>query len=126
MCVQNWARGQMKLLRQDGADDITLVRFLMTQRNRSVVIDYVHAYLGKSAATNAFAEELLKCARPLAAACLLAVSSTCGTNIQQLMLVGTSLQMPDATELQSCRLSGCISARKSGFRIAFVLALAWR
>ena len=60
--LQSWARGQMKQLRRDGADDITLVQFLMTQRNRSVVIEYVHTYLGASAQTNAFAEEFLKCA----------------------------------------------------------------
>ena len=58
--MQDWAQGQMRQLRRDGQSDITLVKWLMTQKSRADVVEYVHMYLGASAATSAFTDEFLK------------------------------------------------------------------
>lgn len=56
--MQAWCKEQM--LKLQGQDDLTLVRFLLSCSSTGEVAEYISAYLGKSAEVSKFTSEFLK------------------------------------------------------------------
>ena len=58
--MQAWCRTQLKPLWRDGSDVTLFIKFAAMQTVRAEVFELVHAYVGNSAAANAFADEFFR------------------------------------------------------------------
>lgn len=58
LLLQAWCKEQM--IKFQGQDDLTLVRFLMSCSSTGEVAEYLTAYLGKSADVSKFTSEFLR------------------------------------------------------------------